>query len=218
MPQKPINKKVLQKKVVNFTLALLVLLIAGGYLSYMRYQEYFSANDYYEFKQMKMADLQANLTTLTDDYNKTKKTFDQENSALNVSLQKVLPTTESYTNLARELDNYFLTNNTTDNPIFLSDLRFNPARFEDKKDYGVLPFSMTISASQDSFKKFLKYVATSGDLNTGTRLMDISSISINFDNSANSGATTTDTTANSESGLINVSMAMNAYFQKSNLK
>ena len=61
--------------------------------------------------------------------------------------------------------------------------------------------------------KFLKFMESSGTLEDKTRLMDIRSISINFGVSQSSSVTTGQPLA-AEKPTLNVSVSLNAYFQK----
>lgn len=90
-------------------------------------------------------------------------------------------------------------------------MKFSKPKLNTSTDYVVLPFTLTLNTTRDNYDKFMRYVENSGDLDEQTRLLDINSISINF---------VTEQSAVSSSGspieieMLNVSMSMNAYYQK----
>jgi len=97
----------------------------------------------------------------------------------------------------------------------MNDLKFSRPRIDTELDYSVLPFTLTLSTTRENFDNFLRYVENSGALDPNgqgesTRLLDIRSISINF---MEQGATGFTGTSRSTTPIMNVSIAMNAYFQ-----
>lgn len=156
----------------------------------------------------------ANFETMTTDLERTKMQeeaefkdaagkFQETKNAVILQLADIFPTQEDYTELTRVFDNFFVENNTFTNPIFASDLKFGASKLDDTKQYNILPFSMTITASEENFFKFLEFVQNSGALTGKIRLMDVQSIKINF---RDEGKTVKE---------INFNVNMNAYFQKS---
>lgn len=118
-------------------------------------------------------------------------------------LEKIMPSKESFTDLTRELDDFFNKNYSAKDVIVAGSLNFSPSAVstEENSSYMVLPFSMNIESSKTNFEKFLTYVENSGTLKSMNRLIDIESINMNF---------------GGESGeeRITFSVNMNAYFQK----
>lgn len=118
-------------------------------------------------------------------------------------LEKIMPSKESFTDLTRELDDFFNKNYSAKDVIVAGSLNFSPSAVstEENSSYMVLPFSMNIESSKINFEKFLTYVENSGTLKSMNRLIDIESINMNF---------------GGESGeeRITFSVNMNAYFQK----
>ena len=62
---------------------------------------------------------------------------------------------------------------------------------------------LSIRSSSSNFTKFLHHIENSGNLESGVRLMDISSIKLNFEDSSRAG----------EASIINFNVQINAYFQ-----
>jgi len=121
-------------------------------------------------------------------------------------IEAVLPLDENYTDLTRQLDDYFAEHDRPGNTIFQSSLHFEKGTpFPDRPDISILPFTMNIEASRDNFFKFLDFVNNSGSLENGTRLMSINSIQFNF---PEGGEVVTD-----RSQKINFTVNMNAYYQ-----
>ncbi len=198
---------------------MLIALTAGvaAYYGYTQYVKLSGAQDALAKEQTRITELQNVQAGTGTDYINLKRDFDQKYSGVLDSLQAVYPLEENYTDLTRLFDSFFQTNNTPFNPVFVSDIKFGVAKIDANSDYAVLPVTMTIAGTQDNFMKFLKFVETSGVLEDKTRLMDVRSISINFTgSSALAGFGVTQTTSNQP--MINVSVALNAYFQKPFLK
>ena len=180
----------------------IITILLAGYYGFTQYTKLHGAQEALALEQNQITDLQKLETQSAKDYAAHKKEFDQKYASVLDSLQAVYPPQENYTDLARLFDNFFQQNNSATNPIFANDIKFGQARNDANADYGVLPVTMTVTGTQDNFMKFLKFIETSGVLADKTRLMDVRSISINF------------TSTDSGQKMINVSVALNAYFQK----
>ncbi len=197
---------VLIKRQSNALLAVMIIaLLVGSVLGFLQYQEYSATQQAYSEAESKLADLKIKSTSANNDYNKARGEFQSQVQNFNGTLQLILPKTEQYTKFVQDLDSYFLANAKSVNPIFLSDVRFSAPESSDKTDYAVLPISMTIEGTQQAVKDFLLYVEHTGDINAPNRLIDIKSINLNFSNPDEEGK---------ENPKLNVSLQMNAYFQK----
>jgi len=210
-----LQKRNYAKSIRTYMMLMVVTAAFAGYYGYTQYTKLSGAQDALAKEQIQITELQNTQAETSNDYANLKKDFDQKYSGVLTSLQAVYPLEENYTDLARLFDQFFQNNNTSFNPVFVSDMKFGQARVTESSDYMVLPVTMTITGSQDNFLKFLKFVENSGVLEDKTRLMDIRSISINFTGtssqfSAFAGAATQPS--------INVSVALNAYYQKPFLK
>lgn len=121
-------------------------------------------------------------------------------------IESILPTDENYIDLTRLLDNYFAEQDTASNPIVVSSLRFGKgAPLAYAPGIYALPISMNIEATRDNFFKFLEFVKNSGSLDTGVRLMHVTSIQLNF---PEGGEVVKDLKQK-----INFTVEMNAYYQ-----
>lgn len=218
-----LTKRKIQQGIVRNALVIMLMLVVGGYYGYMHYQEYQSAKAAFDQENQVLADLKGAADKTKKDYLNLKKEMANANSGVNQSIEKVLPPGEDFTNLARELDKYFLNTSASTNPMFLSDLRFSSPQEKEGKEFGELPFSMNITGDEEGFKQFLNYIETSGDLNEENRLLSISSVNLTYqspqiETTQNvDGSVTSDTTVSSTPIVrnVNASLNLNAYFQKS---
>lgn len=214
-----LQKRNYAKSIRTYVMLMVVAAMAAGYYGYTQYMKLSGAQDALAKEQVQITALQTTETETSNDYANLKKDFDQKYSGVLDSLNAVYPLEEDYTKLAISMDTFFQANNTSSNPVFLSDLKFGQARIDATKDYSVLPVSMTITGTQDNFMKFLKYVENSGGLQDKTRLMDVRSISINLSGGASAqGSTAAQAASASTQPMNNVSLSLNAYFQKPFLK
>ena len=212
----------LQQSTTGYGILLVLIMLIGGYFGYQNYTEYQAAGQALDNEQAQLNQLRGSADKTKTDFLALKTEFDLKNNGLNQSIDKLLPSEEKFTDLARSLDEYFRNTTTSGNPMFMSDLRFNQARVEKNKDYNVLPFSMSITGNEDGLKDFLKYIENSGGL-SGTladqiRLMDINSINLSFqNNSSNSNQNVSGNEAISnllQARSINATINLDAYFQK----
>lgn len=131
-----------------------------------------------------------------DALNRSKAT----QSEIKKRLEAIMPYDEAFTDLTRELDNFFEKNYKPNEVFIAGSLNFGkPTIPKEDVGYAILPFSMNIESSLENFNKFLEFVTKSGTLESMTRLMDIESIRLNF--------------GGEEKEKITFSVNMRAYFQ-----
>jgi hypothetical protein len=210
--QVAIIKKNYSHKITTYALITIILLAGAAYYSYLQYIKLTSAQNALITAQEQSDNLQVSVDQYSKGYDEMKKAFSTDFKGTLDAVSKVYPSAENYTALTIALDDFFKNTTTPDNPLFAGDLKFSQPVIDDKKDYATLPFTMTISATKDSFKKFLQYIESSGSLDDQTRLMDIVSISINFPSETQSGAAAGEFSAGPSTYAI--SLSMNSYFQK----
>lgn len=118
----------------------------------------------------------------------------------------ILPLDENYTDLAKQLDDYFATADKPGNPMFQGSLNFQKGQVvKDATGISVLSFSMGLEGTRDNLFKFLKFVQDSGSLESGIRLMEIKNIDLSF----SEGGEQTD----NPKEPIKFNVNMNAYYQ-----
>jgi hypothetical protein len=211
--QVAIQRKNYPKSIRTYTFATVLVLLAAAVWGYFQYVKLAAAQDALAKEQQLTASMQANVDQFKTSYTDLKGSFDKDFASTISSVQAVLPPEENYTELTRLLDKFFQDNNI--NPIFVSDLKFSKPKVDATKEISILPFTMTISTTRDNFEKFLRFIGNSGSLEDKTRLMEIRSISINFQAPAATAFASAGTTiAAAEIPLLNVSVSLNAYFQK----
>jgi hypothetical protein len=208
--KKPDTTKDLKKKANIYIVLLLITLGLGGYFGYVNYQEFRATEQALVDAQTKLEDLQVKASKSSSDFSDTKSTFQESDTLVNSEIQKVFPSSEDYTQLARDLDLLIKEIDTTDDPIFLSDLKFDAPEIKDDAEFAVLPIAMTLTATDVSFKTLLERIEASGDLKVSDRVMDIQSISLSF------GEAPIDETGSltGEKPKLNVALEVNAYYQK----
>ena len=204
-----------QKKLRSYgvlTLLLFLATIGYGYYQFTKYNEALQA---YTDEQNTVAQMTVSNKSTSDSYQTLKAAFQNDFGTIKNQISAVYPNQDDYTTLTRQFDDYFTNANTAANPVFLSDLKYGEARVEPGKEYAILPVTMTLQTTRDNFDKFLQYVETSGALSTdGKRLMDISSISINFPVDNSSVQTPAQPGVTLKPQELNVTISLNAYFQK----
>lgn len=199
------------KNTRTFIFMTVIVLIASAIYGYIQYQKLAEVNTAIANGQTQLRDLQSAEKQISADYAAIKDVYEENFDTIRTSIEQVYPSEEYYTDLTRLLDNYVIMNNqTTLNPIFMSDLRFSSPRIDKENDYAILPFTLTLSTSRDNFEKFLAFVENSGSLEEGIRLMDIRSITMSLPSSE---VSTFGSDIESDIPLMNVSMSLNAYFQ-----
>lgn len=199
------------KSTRTFIFMTVVVLIISVVYGYIQYQELSMVNLAIANGQTQLRDLQTAEKQISATYATIKEVYENNFDTIRTSIEQIYPSEELYTELTRTLDKYVLLNNqTTLNPIFMSDLRFSSPRIDKESDYAILPFTLTLSTSRDNFDKFLAYIESSGSLEDGVRLMDIRSISLNLPSGE---VSTFGSDIESDIPLMNVSMSLNAYFQ-----
>lgn len=190
---------------IYLILALLVLASAVAY-GIFQYQ-------IFQAESQAIEDNNARLTALTSTAQKAGVEFKQfaedrskRQAELTKKLANILPPDENYTDLTRQLDNYFIENDKVGNPFFQSSLRFGKgAIVAGISGVSALPVSMNLEGTRDNFYKFLNFVNSSGSLETGTRLMDIYSIQLNFKEGGE--------VVKNPKQEINFTVEMNTYYQ-----
>lgn len=181
----------------------LVLLLVMGFYTYKNWNDYTlynqalnSNDDFVQALKEKVAESKTN-------YDDVRNEYSDLNSQIAANVSVVFPTKDNYTALTRQIDAFEEEISTKNNLFEISNLEFQPV--VDGENYRTLPLMMNIRSSANNFTKFLHLVENSGSLEDKIRLMDISSIRLNFEESIEEG---------NKEQIINFSVQMNAYFQK----
>lgn len=132
-----------------------------------------------------------------------KDEADQLNKDIAQKLKVIFPATDDYTTLTKQMDAYEVDLSKPDSPFEVSNIDYQDPIKAD--NYSILPMRMNIRSSKDNFTKFLHMIENSGGMKDNKRLMDISSIRLNFENNDQ---------IPSANEIISFSVQINAYFQK----
>ncbi|MEK7672251.1 MAG: hypothetical protein AAB373_00045 [Patescibacteria group bacterium] len=187
----------------TYGLLCLILLISMGFYSYKNWNEYALAKEGVKQNANFIEVLRKQDTEVKTTYESKVTYFSQLQREISKNLEMIFPTKDDYTSLTRQLD-AFEENLSKKSDLFeVSNIDFQTPQVKDNSS--VLPFKMSIRSSKENFTKFLHMVESSGALNSNIRLMDISSIKLNFENSSE------ESDAND---LISFTVYINAYFQK----
>ncbi|PIQ77214.1 hypothetical protein COV82_05680 [Candidatus Peregrinibacteria bacterium CG11_big_fil_rev_8_21_14_0_20_46_8] len=189
---------------------LVVLVIFGITVAYgiMQYQVMMAMKVAVEDNESRIAQLQEEFRTAEDDYRTLAADFTERHEDFLKKMEKILPPDAGYTDLARLFDNFFAGINRPGNEIEQNNLVFGqPQPLEDMNHISVLPVSMNIKGSRSNFLKFLEFIENSGTLESGTRLMELKSITFNFEDG---GELVKDPTQD-----VTFSVRMNTYFRTS---
>lgn len=193
---------------------LLSIVILAGVL-------YYSFTQYVNFRDMQasiatgrqlLSALKIQSADLTTEYNFAKEEYIVKQTERAEEISAVFPKNEALHALTTSLEKYFIDNNTGNNRIFLTSIKYAQAIAPKTKDqqeanYMVLPVTLSIQSSQDNFMKFLKYLENSGSFEGKTRLMSLQSISFSVpeekESEKSEGADT-----------LGFTLTIHAYYQK----
>jgi len=194
-----------------FQVFTVLLLIAAGTWGFFQFQKLTAAQDALAKGETEMTTLQASVDDYAQSYKDLASKAAQDNAETVNSVREVLPMEEGYTALTRALDRYAQDANTATDPFFNGSLSFGAPEIKADKDYATLPFTMSLTATRKNFDDFLRYIETSGDLDTRVRLMDIKMISLQLPTPE---TTTGGSTTTPGPETLNVSFALDSYYQK----
>ncbi len=181
----------------------LVLLLVMGFYTYKNWNDYTLYNQALNSNDEFVQALKEKVAESKTNYDDVRNEYSDLNSQIAANVSVVFPTQDNYTALTRQIDAFEEEISTKSNLFEISNLEFQPTI--DGENYRTLPLMMNIRSSADNFTKFLHLIENSGSLEEKVRLMDISSIRLNFEESIDEG---------NKEQIINFSVQMNAYFQK----
>lgn len=193
-------------------LCVFMLAVVGFYI-YTRWQQYQLAKQGVEQNKIFITSLRTEVGNEQADFDNSRNQGIQLNKDISQKLQVIFPSTDDYTTLTKQMDAYEFQLSTKDNPFEVSNIDYqSPIQ---TATYAILPMRMNIRSSNDNFTKFLHMIESSGSLKDNVRLMDISSIRLNFENNdQGAGSTNSVGGASNTPEIINFSVQINAYFQK----
>lgn len=159
----------------------LIALAAATVYGVMQFRLYSAEKAAVESNAVSIENLTAARTRAQAAFNETAEQQAQTQEKLQKNLSAILPLDENYTDLTRAFDDFFAANDSAASPLVQSSLRFGKgAPVPGIAGISALPISMNMEGSRDNFFKFLEFVERSGSVDSGTRLMSITSINLNF--------------------------------------
>jgi len=203
-----ISEKILKQregiqKQAYFVLCLIIM-IGMGFFTYTKYIEFSTALNGVAKNNATISVLKADFANEQDKYDKNMKDFSATNVQIQKQVEMVFPKGDKYTELTRDID--AIEKELGSKETFsISNIEYQkPTQTE---YYSILPIRMNIKSSAQNFISFLHMIENSGAMDDQVRLMDMSSIRLNFDKAQAKNAGT-------PQELINFSVLINAYFQK----
>lgn len=186
-----------------YALLCVILTFAMGFYSYTKWTEYDMARRGVSQNKQFITFLRTEVGNEKTVSDTNKPRYNQLGKDIEQKLKIIFPANDDYTALTRQIDSYEEELSKKTSPFEISNIDYQTAIEEE--NYSILPFRMNIRSSADNFTKFLHLIENSGTLKNKIRLMDISSIRLNFESSDVE-----------EIGpeIINFSVQINAYFQK----
>lgn len=161
--------------------AALVVLVAGVVFGLPKVKAYLDQKQAIQEHAAMITGLQESAKETALLAQKADDTFGKELESFQSLVAKVLPDNEAYTDLTKQLDNFFDEHSEIkNNPIIAGSLRFGKGTKLKDSPFSVLPVSLTVESSRENFFTFLNYLETSGSLETGTRLMEVQGVQLNF--------------------------------------
>lgn len=168
------------RKIKMYLFAVIIIALWMGFYGVQKYLDLHSKIVITSESEKIIKDIDSTMTTERQDNATSKESSAALFDMMGREISKIFPGSEDYTDLTRLLDNFFKENNLSKNPIVATDLQFNQPQKDEKDQYAILPFSISIESSEKNFYKFLSFIESSGSLNGKIRLMDIQSIQLNF--------------------------------------
>jgi len=203
-----ISEKILrQRETVQkhaYAVLCLILLVGMGFYTYTKYMKFNTALNGVNQNKTTIEALKTAYAAEQDIYDKNMKEFSESSGTIQKQIEMVFPKEDRYTELTRDIDAIEKDLGTRE-PFSVSNIEYQKPN--QSEYYSVLPIRMSIKSSAQNFVTFLHMVENSGAMDDQVRLMDMSSIRLNFDKSQAKNAGT-------PQELINFSVLVNAYFQK----
>ena len=183
---------------------LLIIVLAMGFYTFTNWKEYSAVKKLVSANSIYIQELRTEVGDEKAIYEGKKVNFDALSKEIESKLANIFPLGNDYTVLTKQVDGFEEDLSKKTSPFEVSNIDYQDV--EEGEFFSILPLRMTIRSSSDNFRKFLHWVENSGSLTDQVRLMDITSVRLNFE-------TEEDTNTNKTSELINFTVQMNAYFK-----
>lgn len=205
--QVQVPRKNYKRSIRTYVFVTIFLLAGAAVYGYFQYTKLAMAQEAITQEDQQLVALTDLQGKFHNEYLDSKSAYDTEFQKINEQIENVFPLNDDYTALTQKLDDYVnYTLNSKTNPIFMSNLSYGAA-MEGNGDYRILPFTVTLETTRKNFEAFMRFVQNSGELQEGTRLMDVKSLSLSFGGAPEGGEVVSEP-------MLNVNMTVNAFFQK----
>lgn len=188
----------------TYAILCVLILLSMGFYSYQNWQKYAVVKEASAKNKELINILKTKDSEEKTSYENKKSSYNDLSKEIDEKLAYIFPPTDNYTALTRQIDSFEEKLSKKNNPFEIANIDYQDVVIGET--YSVLPFRMSIRSSSDNFTKFLHLVENSGALSDQIRLMDISSISLNFEGSGEESST--------QNEIISFTVQINAYFQK----
>ncbi len=195
----------------NYLAMTLVAILTFGAYGYFQYTKWSGTQQAIAQAQSTIEKLRNDSAQYESQYRDLKKSYDEDFKSINDSMTAIYPSEENYTSMTRLLEGFVQQQNKSFDPMDLSDVKYGRPRLDPKTEYAILPVTLTLFTTRSNLEKFLTFVKNSGSLDNGVRLMDVRALSISFPSQSQTVASSTDP---GSSEVLNVSVSLNAYYQK----
>ena len=206
MPKKQVTyvlqKRKQQKYIKGYAILCAVLLMFFGFYTYKNWSTYSDVKEAGEKSAQYISGLRNEVVAEQSSYEVGRDEFDNLNRQIEDNVEEIFPVTDEYTALTREFDDYEAELSTRTSVFDVASINYEP--IISAENYSILPARLNIRSSASNFRKFLHLIENSGALDGESRLMDISSIRLSFEQ---------DDDENVADEIINFTVQINAYFQ-----
>ncbi|PIR55591.1 hypothetical protein COU74_00445 [Candidatus Peregrinibacteria bacterium CG10_big_fil_rev_8_21_14_0_10_36_19] len=194
-----VQKKRQEMQIKSYLGITLLVVISMGFYTFSNWKEFSAVKKLLVANANYISALKNEVVDEKANYDGEKFNFDALNKEIETKLESIFPLGNQYTELTKQVD-VFEEDLSTKNSVFeVSNIDYQEV--EKGEFYSILPMRMTIRSSSANFTKFLHWVENSGALSDRVRLMDITSIRLNFQEEEN------------RDEIISFTVQMNAYFQ-----
>jgi len=184
-----------------YTVMCSILLVVVGLYTWQSWNEYSLIKDAVASNEKFIDVLGDEVASEQAKYDASRDSYDGLRKEIQTKLADIFPLGDKYTELTRQLDAYEKDLAKRNSLFEVSNIDFQQPIEGDL--FSILPFRMTIRSSASNFRNFLHLVENSGSLSDQVRLMDVSSIRLNFQSDDDDQA----------NNMINFSVQINAYYQ-----
>lgn len=191
-------------QIKSYGAMILIIVLAMGFYSFSNWKEYSAVKKLSSANALYIQELRKEVADEKAAFDAKKINFDALNKEIESKLANIFPSGNDYTSLTKQIDTFEENLSKRTSPFEVSNIDYQDV--VEGEFFSILPMRMTIRSSNDNFRKFLHWVENSGSLNDQVRLMDITSIRLNFETEEDQGT-------NRTSELINFTVQMNAYFK-----